>query len=133
MTSARPDRVARVAKLIRMLASPSEPERLVAARALTRMDIHKIAEMVGGERSEQPAWLVAAIDARVVEMRRLYEGSRKTARAWRKLYEESRKQLEADLKACAVCGRAFRPKRADAVTCSGRCRVRLHRQRRASA
>jgi hypothetical protein len=132
MTSARPDRVARVAKLIRMLASPSEPERLAAARALARMDIHKIAGMVGRQRPE-PAWLVAAVDARVAEMRRLYEGSRKTARAWRKLYEESRKQLEADLKACAVCGRAFRPKRADAVTCSGRCRVRLHRQRRASA
>ena len=30
---------------------------------------------------------------------------------------------------CAVCGELFTPKRNDAVTCSNRCRQKLHRQR----
>ena len=30
---------------------------------------------------------------------------------------------------CAVCGELFTPKRKDAVTCSNRCRQKLHRQR----
>ena len=33
----------RVAKLVRMLASPSDDEVINAARSLTRLDIHKIA------------------------------------------------------------------------------------------
>jgi hypothetical protein len=32
--------------------------------------------------------------------------------------------------ACAVCGRSLDGKRADAATCEGRCRVRLHRSRK---
>jgi predicted nucleic acid-binding Zn ribbon protein len=33
---------------------------------------------------------------------------------------------------CAVCGEPFTPKRNDAVTCSNRCRQKLHRQRHSS-
>jgi hypothetical protein len=35
--------------------------------------------------------------------------------------------------ACVECGRSFTPKRADAVTCSNRCRQARHRQRASSA
>jgi hypothetical protein len=30
--------------------------------------------------------------------------------------------------ACAVCGETFEPRRADAKTCSGRCRQKLYRE-----
>jgi hypothetical protein len=34
---------------------------------------------------------------------------------------------------CIRCSRSFMPKRADAVTCSNKCRQALHRKRHASA
>jgi hypothetical protein len=46
---------------------------------------------------------------------------RKRANALRKVEHETRP--------CAVCGEHFEPKRADAVTCSNRCRQKAHRQR----
>jgi hypothetical protein len=37
--------------------------------------------------------------------------------------------LEPILYTCKACGTTFVPKRSDAITCTGRCRVKLHRQR----
>jgi hypothetical protein len=96
----------RAAKLIRMLSSSNEGEVLNAARLLTRMDIYAVAEAVeGGGWSNEVALLSGEIE-----------------------------RLQAQLAAiaprhCVVCGEVFAGRR-DAVTCSPRCRVRLHRQRR---
>jgi hypothetical protein len=40
-----------------------------------------------------------------------------------------RRRVGHEPRACAKCRKSFMPKRADAVTCSGRCRQAMHRER----
>jgi hypothetical protein len=41
-----------------------------------------------------------------------------------------RRRVKHEPTVCVACGVTFVPKRVDAMTCSGACRVRLHRQLR---
>jgi hypothetical protein len=43
-----------------------------------------------------------------------------------------RRRVEHTAMVCIVCGKSFIAKRADAVTCSNRCRQARHRERGAS-
>jgi len=44
-----------------------------------------------------------------------------------------RRALKRTPRACAECGETFTPRRADALYCSGRCRQRAYRKRKADA
>lgn len=60
-----------------------------------------------------PAWCIHCLKAHIAERQ-------KSKRA-----ETRIKSLD-----CPVCGESFKPKRRDAVTCSSKCRQKLHRQRK---
>jgi hypothetical protein len=49
-------------------------------------------------------------------------------RAKRNERNKLRRRVKQELRTCIECGRAFIPKRADAVTCSNRCRQARHRK-----
>ena len=109
----------RAAKLIRMLSSPSDGEVLSAARALCRMGIHDVAERV----ENGPKLETAIRYARPRQTREIARLSR--------LVEELQSQVARfAFRSCLVCGKPFRAGRADASTCSARCRTRLCRHRR---
>ena len=44
-----------------------------------------------------------------------------------------RRRVQHEPRICINCGRSFTPKRADAVTCSNRCRQRVYRSRKPAA
>ena len=104
---------------IRMLSSPSDSEVLSAARALCRMGIHDVAERV----ENGPKFETAIRYARPRQTREIARLSR--------LVEELQSQVARfAFRSCLVCGKPFRAGRADASTCSARCRTRLCRHRR---
>ena len=112
----------RAAKLIRMLSSPSDGEVLSAARALCRMGIHDVAERV----ENGPKYETAIRYARPRQTREIARLSR--------LVEELQSQVARfAFRSCLVCGKPFRAGRADASTCSARCRTRLCRHRKDGA
>src|SRR5580692_10012805 len=104
----------RAAKLIRMLSSPSDGEVLSAARALCRMGIHDVAERVENGPKFEPA-------IRYARPRQTREIARLS-----RLVEELQSQVARFVfRSSLVCGKPFRAGRADASTCSARCRTRL--------
>ena len=105
----------RAAKLIRML----DGEVLSAARALCRIGIHDVAERV----ENGPKLETAIRYARPRQTREIARLSR--------LVEELQSQVARfAFRSCLVCGKPFRAGRADASTCSARCRTRLCRHRK---
>ena len=105
----------RAAKLIRML----DGEVLSAARALCRIGIHDVAERV----ENGPKFETGIRYARPRQTREIARLSR--------LVEELQSQVARfAFRSCLVCGKPFRAGRADASTCSARCRTRLCRHRR---
>jgi len=108
----------KVAKLIRLLSSPNDGEVIAAARALSRIGIHEIAEHVEQPETDKPGGRAAFAALELVRLNLEVE------------------RLESQLaqftnRRCFVCDRPFVAGRADAVTCSARCRTRLYRQRAA--
>jgi hypothetical protein len=110
---------AKAAKLIRMLSSPNEGEVLNAARALTHMGIHDVAEQV-----ENPPW-----PEPVIRYKTRAEAAAEIMHLNLRVEELQGQLAKFAFRCCAACGEPFRAGRADATTCSQRCRTRLHRQR----
>jgi hypothetical protein len=109
----------KAAKLIRMLSSSNDGEVLNAARLLTKMDIHKVAERV-------------EVSAETVI--RYTQPRRTRARAeidrLSRLVDDLQSQLaKFTYRCCLICDKPFVAGRSDASTCSPRCRIKLHRTR----
>jgi hypothetical protein len=103
----------RVGKLIRMLSSPNEGEVLAAARALNKIDVHKVAALL--EKTGDPLSLRDALN-----------GFNASAAKWE--IKGLKERLEAAGESyCFVCGRPFIARRKDAKTYSPRCRTKMHR------
>jgi hypothetical protein len=113
----------KAAKLIRMLSSSNEGEVLAAARALCRMDIHKVAERIENGSGMETA-------TRYTRPRRT-KAQAEIARLSRQVEELQGRLARFLYRNCLVCGEPFVAGRADATTCSPRCRTRLHRSRQA--
>jgi len=43
--------------------------------------------------------------------------------------DRAKRKVEQQPRACAACGKKFKPRRKDAVYCSLRCRVAMHRRK----
>ena len=111
---------AKAAKLIRMLSSPNQGEVLAAARALCRMDIHKVAERVETGMETVIRYARPRRTKAKTEIARLSQ-----------LVEELQSRLAKFVyRNCLVCGEPFVAGRSDASTCSQRCRTALHRAQR---
>jgi uncharacterized paraquat-inducible protein A len=118
----------KAAKLIRMLSSTNDGEVLNAARALQRMGVHDVAERIEeGEGFDFAAFIRNSV------RRSEAPGSKAKAEIARLMarVEELESQLaKFGNRHCVVCGKPFVARRSDAATCSPRCRVRLHRNKR---
>lgn len=118
----------RAAKLIRMLSSPNHGEVANAAAQLCKQGIHEIAEMV--ERSDASKGFFSEMRRSTIQKtqkleiddlkRRIKQLSREKDSLWRMVSDQ--------LKRCAECGKGFIARRADAHTCSSKCRTALHRK-----
>lgn len=115
-----------VAKLIRMLSSPSEAERLTAARKLVAIGVHEIAAVIEANENDDPLPSYGSKKYRRRMSQRILE-----LRLKQEMKENS--ELRGELRRlrsrkCAVCGESFAG-RSGARTCSKKCRARLHRLR----
>jgi hypothetical protein len=113
----------RAAKLIRMLSSSNQGEVTAAARALVRMDIHKVADLIEHHEPIVVRMLPRQTPARreIVRLNALVKELQAEAAALCKV-----------TRPCAFCGDPF-VGRSDAMTCSSSCRTALHRLKRNSA
>jgi hypothetical protein len=116
----------RAAKFIRMLSSPNHGEVANAAAQLCKQGIHEIAELI--ENSDASKRLFSAMMLSTTQKtlkleilkRRIKRLSRENDSLWRMVRDQ--------LKRCAICGKGFIARRADAYTCSSKCRTALHRK-----
>lgn len=125
--------LAKTAKLIRMLSSPNQGEVLAAAHMLCKVGIHDVAAAVesGGHRGM--TYQEGFEDGRADGLR--WRPRRTRARIEIERLNEKVEELQGLLakfitRPCMICGKPFVSGRADATTCSPRCRTRLHRRQR---
>jgi hypothetical protein len=118
----------RAAKLIRMLWSTNDGEKLASCRALTKMGIHEVAAMIDGITVSNDNDPMAHGRQEAANRRFHYNRGKEDGR---KLDAALIKKLRGNLKhfsvTCEACGRHFLSRRRDRKTCSVRCRVSIHR------
>jgi hypothetical protein len=104
-----------------MLSSPNHGEVANAAAQLCKFDIHRIAELIedSGDSEGHSGANFSSLVSETLK-RRVEQLSREN--------DSLRRMVEDQLKCCAFCGEEFIARRADAHTCSPKCRTALRRK-----